>query len=103
MKHNDICPGCSRYRFNRWKKSVAYWPFKLQCGNCGRWVRVSVPRWQNITVQILGQIAFWTGLLLGIRAGWPDAIYGAAGGALILVLLAMIPGYFGRLTLLNHR
>lgn len=90
--HND-CQNCKGCRFPAWKKSLAFWPFKLRCSNCNAAVRAKIPRWQNILVQIVGQVIFWAAVLIGIRNGVPGALVGGAIGAMIAMLIAMIPGW----------
>ena len=101
---NNDCPNCKRYSFPNWKKALAFWPFQLRCGNCNASVRAKIPKWQNILVQIVGQIVFWTALLLGIRNGSQGALVGGTVGAALAVLIATIPVWGAELEeISNHR
>ena len=79
------------------------WPFSVQCRNCRTRVRLKIPRWQNIFVQILGQIAFWAVLLTSISAGMWGAIVGGVIGAVIAILIAFIPGLFAELEVMPKK
>ena len=87
------CPNCNAFSFPAWKKALAFWPFSLRCRNCNARLRVKIPRWQNILVQIIGQVVFWTALLFGIRHGTQGMLVGGMLGAVSAILIAMIPGY----------
>jgi hypothetical protein len=63
-------------------------------------VRANSPVWQNVLVLLLGQIAFWTALLLGISSG-AGALAGFLAGAALAVALAMVPGFFSKLEALT--
>lgn len=97
MKRN--CPKCQNYAFPLWVKVYAMWPFTARCRNCGAKVRLKIPRWQNVLVQILAQFAFWSVFILGIVAGNGDMIVAALAGAFIALLIASIPGLFAALEL----
>jgi hypothetical protein len=73
------------------------WPFVARCRNCGSKVRLKIPRWQNVLFQILGQAAFWSILLTGIIVRNGNFIVAAIAGALIAIVIAIIPGIFAGL------
>ena len=80
---------------------LAMWPFRVRCKNCGARVRLKIPRWQNIMVQILGQIVFWVSLLYGINLGLHGVIIGGITGAVFALLIALIPGYGAELEVIS--
>lgn len=92
----NICPKCQAPGISQWA-FFAYWPFSARCNNCGVRVRAKIPGWQNLLVQLLGQVAFWGALLLGISAGVGGLVVGFLGGVVLAVLIAMVPGFFSRL------
>ena len=100
---NSNCPKCKRSSFPLWMKVFAIWPFNVQCRNCRTKVRLKIPRWQNILVQIIGQIVFWVVLLTGISAGMWGAIVGGMIGAIIAILIALIPGLFAELEVMPKK
>lgn len=60
-------------------------------------IRAKIPGWQNLLVQLLGQVAFWSALLFGISAGLGGLVVGFLVGVVLAVLIAMIPGFFSKL------
>ena len=84
-------------------KIFAVWPFSVHCRNCGAKVRLKIPRWQNILVQILGQMVFWSVLLTGISAGMWGAIVGGMIGAVFAIMIAFIPGFFAELEVIPKK
>jgi len=66
-------------------------------------LRLNIPRWQNILAQLLGQFVFWAMLLTGLRAGLFSSIAGGINGAVIAMLIALIPGLFAELEVLPKR
>ena len=73
------------------------WPFTARCRNCAATVILKIPRWQNVLFQILGQIAFWGILLSGLLVGGSNVIVAALAGAIIAIMIAIIPGIFAEL------
>lgn len=66
-------------------------------------VRLKIPRWQNIVVQLIGQLVFWSSLLIGISAGLQQAIIGGVFGAIIALVIALIPGIFAELQVITRK
>ncbi len=97
------CPNCNNFNFPLWSKLIAVWPFRVRCKNCGVRVRLKIPRWQNITVQILGQFVFWAFLLFGIMLGLHGAVIGGIAGAILAMLIAVIPGFHAELEVVPKR
>jgi hypothetical protein len=73
------------------------WPFVARCKNCGSKVRLKIPRWKNVVFQILGQVAFWGILLMGIVSSTHNLIVAAISGAFIAIIISIIPGIFAEL------
>ena len=96
-----MCPECNTSGISQWAPFFANWPFSARCKNCGARLRVKIPHWQNVLVQVLGQIAFWGASLYGITAGWGGVIPGAIVGIIIALLIAMIPGCFAKLEVIK--
>jgi hypothetical protein len=97
---NSKCPSCKQTGFPVWIKAFAVWPLSIRCRKCNVKLRLNIPRWQNILVQILGQFVFWAMLLTGLRLGLLSAIAGGIIGAFIAMLIALAPGLFAELEVL---
>jgi hypothetical protein len=97
MKTKRNCPNCHDYKFPLWIKVFAMWPFTARCRNCSSKVILKIPRWQNVLFQILGQIAFWSILLSGLLVSGSNVIVAALAGAIIAIMIAIIPGIFAEL------
>lgn len=97
MKMIINCPQCKRQSFPKWVKAFAMWPFRIRCKYCGTGVRLKIPHWQNLLVQILGQVVFWGAFLVGLSMGIRSAIAGVIIGGFAAILIAMIPGVFADL------
>jgi hypothetical protein len=88
------CPKCKQLSFPLWKKVFAVWPFDIRCRNCGVKVHLKLPMWLNIVFQLFAQFAFWFILLMGISSGLWNVVVGFIIGAIVAVLIALIPGFF---------
>lgn len=91
------CPACSQPSFSLWKKVIAVWPFVVRCNECGERVRLKIPRWQNVLVQLLGQFVFWAMLLVGISSPEISAITAGVIGFVLALVIAFLPGLFSEL------
>jgi branched-subunit amino acid ABC-type transport system permease component len=97
------CPECHAPGVSPWTAFLASWPFSARCKNCGAALRTKIPTWQNVLVQVIGQVVFWATLLYGISSGWGGAIAGFIVGAVLALLIATIPGYFAKLEVTKKR
>lgn len=88
------CPKCNHLSFPLWKKIFAVWPFDIRCRDCGVKVHLKIPMWLNILIQLFGLFAFWSILLIGISLELWNIAVGVIIGAIIAVLIALIPGFF---------
>jgi hypothetical protein len=82
---------------------IAVWPFKLSCKNCNVRVRLKIPRWQNIAVQVIAQFVFWAALIIGIESGLQSSIVGGFSGAVLAIQIALIPGLYAYLEVIPGR
>ncbi|MEW8646584.1 MAG: hypothetical protein AB2563_10835 [Candidatus Thiodiazotropha endolucinida] len=94
MKMTSNCPKCNHLSFPLWKKIFAVWPFDIRCRDCGVKVHLKIPMWLNILIQLFGLFAFWSILLIGISLELWNIAVGVIIGAIIAVLIALIPGFF---------
>jgi hypothetical protein len=94
----DHCPKCHSLSISALSKCLAFWPFAARCRSCGSRLRSRIPLWQNLLIQILGQLAFWTAVIVGAEtAGGRGIALGVLIGGLIVFLLAAIPACAARL------
>jgi len=59
--------------------------------------------WQSLLVVLIGQVVLWASLLFGISIGSGAAIAGFIVGAVLALLIAMIPGCFANLEVTKKR
>ena len=93
------CPNCKDPAISQWA-FFAYWPFSAQCKNCRVRVRAKNSFWNNLLFQVLGQAAFWGGVLFSITSGLGSIIYGIATGTILALVVVMVSGFFSNLEVL---
>lgn len=101
MVPTELCPKCETRGVSSWARALAVWPFSTRCRNCGARLRVQIPYWQNVTVQLLSQVVFWTVLIVGIRSGIGVAA-AFLGGAALSIVIAIVPGRFAKLEVIKN-
>lgn len=100
MALTEVCPKCGARGVSSLAKAFAVWPFSARCKNCGEKLRVRMPYWQNVLIQLLSQAVFWTVLIVGIMSG-AGVVIGFALGAVLALLIAVVPGRFAKLEVVS--
>lgn len=102
MKTTNICPNCHAFEISRFTKAFSFKPFHICCSKCGAHLRVKLLLWQNVVLQILGQIVFGGGLLFGlINDGIQGLVIGGGAGIVLAVVLVGVAVSFAPLEVLS--